>query len=357
MVAASSHLSGSALVWSLVVAAVLILLNGMFVAYEFAILAARRSEFDADSEKRTIKASLLSLSDLSMQLAGAQLGITMVSLGLGFVGEPAFESIIEPIIGRAIPSEVSVVISIVLSLAIVVFLHLVIGEMVPKNMALAAPNATLRWLVLPYRMYLWLFRPLALLLNGLANAGCRVVGVVPRDELIAVHSISELSAIVSRSSQEGAIEVERAELLRGALSFSERSVGEVAVPIAELQTVRYGATPAQVERVVAASGQGRIPVVGPPGQQLVGYINARDLVMASSPERTAPVPKSALRRILVVPAHSSLVETLRIMRRNRLQLAVVVDQDSDPVGLVSVEDIIQALLPADPVASSEESPK
>ncbi len=347
LLSAGSYVTGWSLFGFIITAAILIFLNGAYVAYEFAVLTAKKQELEAGPQTRSVTAALDSLSDLSMQLAGAQLGITIVSLGLGYVAEPAFESIIGPIAGRFLSEDVTSVVSFVSALSIVVFLHLVFGEMVPKNVALAAPNATLRWLVLPYRAYLWLFRPIATFLNAIANMGCRAVGVEPRDEIVAIHSVTELLDIVSTSSQEGAIESDSAELLHGALNFSQRLVGEIAVPISELTSVRFGATPAMLERVVASSGQIRIPVLGPTkDHRLVGYFNGRDLLRIERSDRFAPMPKSLLRPVIAVSHDRSLIEVLRTLRSNRRPFAVVMGKGTEPVGMVAVEEIVEALLPS-----------
>ncbi|MEZ5412667.1 MAG: CNNM domain-containing protein, partial [Acidimicrobiales bacterium] len=281
MLATDPGPAGATLAWYLIAAVVLIALNALFVAFEFAILAARRSTFESPrlADRRSSRAALASMSDLSMQLAGAQLGITMASLGLGYVAEPAFETVIADLLGGVLSEGAVHAVGIAGALGIVVFLHLVLGEMVPKNLALVAPDGVTRWLVLPYRAYLALFRPFVRLLNALAGAGCRLVGVEPRDELVAVHSASELAAIVSHSSEEGAIGAEDAQLLTGALDFALRPVGEVATPVAALTSLRLGSTAAQAERVVAASGQERIPILGnDPEPRVVGYVHARDLL-------------------------------------------------------------------------------
>lgn len=347
VVASEEALTGSVLMWFFVAALALIALNAFYVAYEFAILAARRSTFESSpvAGTRTGRAALAAMSDLSMQLAGAQLGITMASLALGYVGEPAFESVIESVLGEALGPDVTRAIAIVLSLSIVVFLHLVLGEMVPKNIALAAPDSTMRWLALPYRLYLALFRPLIVMLNGMANAGCRLVGVEPRNELVAVHSAAELAAIVVHSGAEGAIGAEDAELLSGALDFAQRPVGEVATPIDEVPTLRLGATVAQAERVVASSGQERIPIAQP-GQRypFVGYVHARDLLGVAPELRSAPLATDLVRSMAIVEDGRSLVEVLRTLRRVRRQMALVVDRGGDAVGIISVEEVIRALI-------------
>jgi len=338
------HLSGTTLTWFFLATAVLIVLNGVYVAYEFAILAAKQSVFTNGrlAGRRTSTAALTSMSDLSMQLAGAQLGITMASLGLGHVGEPAFANVIENLLGARFNPAPTELIGLVAALSIVVFLHLVLGEMVPKNIALAAPETTLRRLVLPYRAFLWLFRPFIKLLNGMANGGCRLLGVEPKDELVMSHSASELAAIVSQSGQEGTIQAEEALLLSGALHFAQQKVGGVARPLSDVTTLRLGATAAQAERLVTSSGRDRVPIVGP-DSALVGYIHARDLFRVDPSRRLSPIPGEMVRRMAIVKAERSLIEVLRTMRQVRRQVAVVTE-NGQAVGVISVEEVIRALL-------------
>ena len=255
---------------------------------------------------------------------------------------------VSSLVGHAVSEQVAHVISVVVALAIVVFLHLVLGEMVPKNVALADPDQITRWLILPYRGYLRLFRPFVRLLNAMANGGCRLLGVEVRDELVAVHSASELAAIVSHSGEEGAIEAEDALLLSGALDFALRPVGEIATPLEGLPTLRLGATAAQAERVVASSGQERIPMLGADRRRLIGYVHARDLLAIAPERRTAPLPSDLVRSMAIVRSDRSLVEVLRTLRRVQRQMALVV-ADGETMGVVSVEDVVGALLSPAPV--------
>jgi CBS domain containing-hemolysin-like protein len=351
VVATEATVSGGRVAWMFTAAAVLIALNAVYVAYEFAILAAKRSTFESPryAGTRTARGVLASMSDLSMQLAGAQLGITMASLGLGYVAEPAFEIVIEAILGTTFSPEVTRAIGIAVSLSIVVFLHLVVGEMVPKNIALVAPDATVRWLVLPYRAYLRVFRPFIVMLNAMANGGARLVGVEPRDELVSVHTVSELQAIISLSREEGAIEADDAQMLTGALEFAKRPIAEIAASPADWQTLPLGATVAQAERIVAASGQERVPIVQPwrsssGAPRFIGYVHARDLLGVEDARRSLPLPTDLVRAMLIVQAEQPLAEVLRRLRRARRQLALVEDKDGGAVGIVSVEGVARALL-------------
>ncbi len=344
---AASEFNTTFVVVSLIASTFLILLNGVYVAYEFAIIAAKRSEFDGENVQptRANKAALKSLSDLSMQLAGAQLGITIASLTLGRVGEPAFESLIELALGSSVSSEVSHVIAFVVSLAVFTFLHLVIGEMVPKNIALSAPEATLRWLVIPYQIYLFIFRPFAQLLNMLANWGCRAVGIEPRDEIHTAHTATELAKLVDHSTQVGAIEQDDGALLKDVIEFSIAPVSRITKSLDDLATARVGVSAAHLERIFATSQQARVPIFTAVGTELVGYVHARDLLSIPPEGYRDPIPVGLIRQMAVVSAERSMVEVLRIMRRLRRQIAVV-SNGAETLGVVSIEELTQQLVPS-----------
>ncbi len=343
---ASEGAGGLSIGWSLFAAVLLILANGLFVAFEFALIASKRSVFESAAEGGGFinKTALSAISDLSVQLAGAQLGITMATLALGYVGEPALAVLIEGVLDRGLSEEATRIVGFVVALGIVSFLHLVVGEMVPKNIAIAAPEGTIRWLVLPYRAYSWTVRPVVLSLNFLANAGCRLLGVEPRDELHTSHSVAELSAIVSFSSEGGGIESDSADLLQGAMDFAQRPVGGIARPLASTTTIRMGATVAQAEDAVVASGQTRIPILSPAlgEDRIVGYLHAKDLLKLDQAAIGSPVPKSLHRQMAVVSEDRSLVQTLRTLKQLRRQMALVVSADG-PIGIVTVEEVVEAL--------------
>ncbi len=337
--------------WQLGVAVLLLIANAIFVAYEFAVIVAKKSEFEiaAAEGKRSAQLATKAFSEVSLQLAGAQLGITMASLGLGSVAEPAIGHALEDLFHIYLSEQLSAVLGFVVAMSIVVFLHLVLGEMVPKNIALAAPGPTLRALVYVYAAFLWLFKPAIRALNGIANVGCRLVGVEPKDEIVAAHSVAELSSIVLRSEKHGALESDDASLLAGALSFAEQPVGDIARPWHEVPRVLVGATGNQARRLVRDSGRSRILVQARgTGGRLQGYVHAKDLLRLSANQLGEPLPSSLIRPTAAVRADRPLIEVLRLMRSAKQQLAVVLD-DGRPVGAVSIEEVVRALVPA-PVA-------
>ncbi|MEM9561185.1 MAG: CNNM domain-containing protein [Actinomycetota bacterium] len=347
--AESGDVNGLAIGVALAASIGLIVLNGVYVAYEFAVLAARRSSFEDEGRRSRVNAAArASLSDVSMQLAGAQLGITMASLALGRISEPALEVVIELLIGDAVAPDTARYIGIGVSLGVFTVLHLIFGEMVPKNIALTAPDATLRWLVVPYRLYLFLFSPVVRLLNGIANVCCRLVGIQPRDELSSVRTATELAAIVAHSSAGGAIKADDAEILQGVLDFAQRPVGDIATALADQPSVNLGATVGQLERAVASGAGGRVLVIDPRRSAPIGYLHVRDLLELNPEHRWTPVPSGLVRNMAVVDADWSLVDVLVQLRRLRRPLALV-NAGEDPVGVVSQEQVVRALVQRRPI--------
>jgi CBS domain containing-hemolysin-like protein len=336
--------------WALIAAAALLAANAFFVAVEFAVIASRQSRLEplaADGSRRAV-AALSAVRHLSLQLSGAQLGITMASLGLGAVAEPAVADLIEPLIESVatVPSGVLHTISFVISLAIVVFLHMVLGEMVPKNVAIAGPERTLLWLALPNRAYLAVFGPVVRALNWLGNLGVRALGFEPRDELGGGQTVEELGSIVAASHEEGLIEPEQSELLGAALLFGQREVGDIAVPRGRVDVVDRHATIAEVEDGVARHGHTRLPVVDGTIDDTVGFVHVKDVLPLDPSARSRPIPERLIRPVVEVVGHHPLESVLRSMRRQRTHVALVRrgHRRGRVLGIVTLEDVVEALV-------------
>ena len=230
------------------------------------------------------------MRDLNLQLAGAQLGITMASLLLGFVAEPAVAGIIEDAVEAFfdVPSGVLHTISFVVALTIVAFLHMVIGEMVPKNVAIADPERTMLALAVPNRAYVTVFGPVLRVLNALSNAGVRALGVEPRDELATAASADELAMMLGASRDQGLIEEFAHQLLKGALDLGDRSIATVMVPREDIVWLPLTASPAEAEALVTSSGHTRLLVAGEGVDDLLGFVHAKDLLTLSGPARHRP---------------------------------------------------------------------
>ena len=335
-------------VWNLALAGALLVANGFFVAVEFALIASRRTKLEAMAERGSARARLAvgSMRNLNLQLAGAQLGITMASLLLGYVAEPTVAGLIEHALEGAVelPSGVVHTIGFVVALTIVAFLHMVVGEMVPKNVAIAAPERTLLALALPNRAYVTVFGPLLRLLNGISNAAVRRLGIEPRDELATAASADSVLILASRMVQQWLIEEMAHQLLAGALDLGDRNLESVMVPRADVVWLPRTATPADAEALVVASGHSRLLVAGDHLGDPLGFVHAKDLLTIAGPARHRPLPLSRVRRMPVLATTSTLDDALLAMQRRRIHLAVVVDDAGSTVGIVTLEDVIERLV-------------
>lgn len=329
-------------------AVALLILNGFFVGAEFALIAARRSRIEqlATEGNKRATIALRSIRELSLMLAGAQLGITMASLGLGAVAEPAVAHLIEGGLESVVHLSPTVLhsVSFVIALTIVVFLHMVVGEMAPKNIAIAEPERTALWLAAPFRVFTTLFRPFIAVLNLVANAGVRLLGVEPRDELENVHSSSEIALLIAESARGGEIDKFEHRLLSGAIAFSERDAASIMVPRTDLVAISHTATANDVEQLVLESGHSRFPVYARNLDTIIGFFHARDLLKVTDKERDESLPRRLIRKMLVVPESLKLHPLLVQMRSNRQHFALVLDEHGGTAGIVTLEDLLEELV-------------
>jgi CBS domain containing-hemolysin-like protein len=227
---------------------------------------------------------------------------------------------------------------------IIVFLHMVVGEMAPKNIAIAEPERTALWVALPLRLYANLFRPVIWALNQLANAGCRLVGVEPIDEVVAAHSADEINSMIAASARAGMLQEFKQRLLTGAIELGDRDAGSAMVPRTELKAIPRTATPAEIEALVVESGHTRIPVYGEDLDGIIGFVNAKDLLKIAPEQRDNPLPSELIRQMLVVPESRKLRSLLVDMRRARRHVALVVDEHGGTAGIVSLEDVLEEMV-------------
>jgi len=333
---------------NLLIAGGLLLANAFFVAVEFALLASRRTKLEAMAATGSAAArvALGELSNLNRQLAGAQLGITLASLLLGFVAEPTVAGLIEGGIEQVVdlPDGVLHAIGFSVALLIVVFLHMVVGEMVPKNIAIAVPERTLLLLALPNRAYVWVVRPVLAVLNGLGNGIVRLLGIEPRDEIGTTASADELAMMLAASREEGLIEDVAHQLMSGALDLGGRRLGSVMVPAEEMVWIRREATPIEAEAMVVRSGHTRLVVIGQDRDDVLGFVHAKDLLTIPAAARDRPLPLGRVRRMLVLPEAMSLDDALLAMQRARIHVATVTGPDGATLGIATLEDVIEALV-------------
>ncbi|HEU4320537.1 MAG TPA: hemolysin family protein [Acidimicrobiia bacterium] len=331
--------------WGPLVFLVLLLLaNGFFVAAEFAYITARRSVLE-QAPGRSAQIAVGLNRNLSLSLTAAQLGITMASLGLGAVAEPAVAHLLEQALGFLPVSEAVIhVIALIIALLIVVFLHMVIGEMAPKNIAISSPERSATTLARLFRGFIILFRPLIGLLNAMANGVLRLFGVKPADSLEVGHSADDLAVIIATGQRDGVIEDFTHRLLSGAIIFGDLDAAEAMIPRPDVVAVPVSSPVADIEQVMRDTGHSRIPVYGETLDDIHGFVHVKDLMGVSDDATGRSIEPGLLRRILFVPESAHIRSVLDEMRRTRIHFAVVVDEHGSTAGIITMEDIAEELV-------------
>ncbi|CAB4951044.1 unannotated protein [freshwater metagenome] len=328
------------------IAVALLGFNAFFVGAEFALISARRTEIEpkADAGSRVAKVTLGAMENVSLMMAGAQLGITICSLGLGYIGEPAIAHILEPVFADfGVSESLQYPISFAIALTLVVFLHVVVGEMVPKNIALAGPDRAALVLGPPLVLIVRILRPFIAALNRVANITLRSVGVTPKDEVTSAFTRDEVADLVEESHREGLLEHGEGRLLLDALQFEDRTAQAVLLPMDELVTVTVRTTRAEVERLAGETGYSRFPVVLDDGA-LSGYLHLKDLLVQDDRSRDEVVPARDRRTLPTVGVGDRLRTVLQTMQRSRAHLARVVDGEERALGVVALEDVLEELV-------------
>ncbi len=330
--------------------------NAFFVGAEFAIISARRSAIEplAAAGSRRARVVLWAMEHVSLMLACAQLGITVCSTSLGVVAEPAVAHLIEgPLAAVGLPEGLVHPVAFVIALGLVVYLHVVLGEMVPKNLAVAGPDRAVLWFGPPLVGIARVVRPLITALNWVANHILRLFGVEPKDEVTSAFTVEEVQSIVERSQAEGLLD-DAQGLLAGAIEFSDRTAGDVMVPVESLVSVRRGCSVADVERLVARTGFSRFVVTDDAGVP-VGYLHLKDVLYAGPAERDQPVPDWRVRALAEVRPGDEVEAALAAMQRSGTHLARVVEASAEQAskdapagrgvrGVVFLEDILEELV-------------
>ena len=329
-----------ALVWMVL----LLLANGFFVAAEFAYITARRNVLEQVQSRSAQVAAGLN-KNLSLSLAAAQLGITMASLVLGAVAEPAVATILERLLGFIpIPENAIHAIALVIALLIVVFLHMVIGEMAPKNIAISSPERLALALALPFRAFILAFRPLIAVLNGTANWVLKLFGVPPTDALDIGHSAEDLAMIIATGRKEGVIEDFAHRLLTGAIIFGDLDASEVMVPRPDVKAAPASANVAQIKELMRVTGHSRIPLYGEDVDEILGFVHVKDMMTVNDDDRDRPLDPTLIREPLLVPESAPLRAILAEMRKVRSHLGIVVDEHGSTAGIITLEDIAEELV-------------
>ncbi|OPC84379.1 hypothetical protein B4N89_28730 [Embleya scabrispora] len=325
----------------LLLSLVLLAANAFFVGAEFSVISARRTRIAPRAEAGSRRATMVltAMGRLSTMLAAAQLGITVASLGLGAVAEPALAHLLgTPIEALGLPAGAVHPIAFVVGLAVVVFCHMVLGEMVPKNIALAGPEECAMWLTPPLLVFARVTAPILWLFNHIANLCLRVFGVRQVDEVRSVYTAEELPALLAESREHDLLDVDEHDRLAGALALHSGTAGEVLHPWSDVVALPAPVSAAALEEVAVRTGLSRFPVLDPAGRP-EGYVHVLDVL---APETDASVPVYPL---VTVTPDTALTGLLARMRGSRTHLALVLAPDSAPLGLVTLDDVMSSLFP------------
>jgi CBS domain containing-hemolysin-like protein len=332
-------------VLDVVVILLLLAVNGFFVAAEFALIAARRTQIEprASTGSRRARSVLAAMDAVPTMLAAAQLGVTLASLALGAMAEPAIaRALISVLHVVDLPEGLAHPVAFVLALLVVVSAHILIGEMVPKNLALAAPDRAALWLVPPLLMFARVTRPLLVVINALSSLVLRLLRLPVTAEAQTVYTPDELPALIDESREHRLLDAGEHDRMIATLSLHARPVSDVMVPMERVVSVGPDTTPAGLQECAGRYGHSRFPVVTPDGE-LRGYLHILDALNGHPPG--VPIPVRAIPR---VPPGTTLAGVLAVMRRSRAQVAAVTDGSGDgrAVGVATLDDVLAGLLDA-----------
>lgn len=326
------------------VTVLLLLANAFFVGAEFAVMSARRSQVEplVEAGKFGAKDALWALEHVSVMLACAQLGVTVASTGLGAVAEPALAHLFqEPLVALGLPAASSHAVAVVVALLIVVFFHVVVGEMIPKNLSIAMPEKAVLILGSALVKVAWILRPIVVGLDHLANFFLRLFGIEPKSEVAAAFTAEEVASIVEVSENEGVLQDDLG-LLSGTLEFSEELVEDVMVAPESLVCVEPTVSAAQLERQVALTGYSRFPVCEENGE-LLGYLHLKDVLVVKEEDRDKPLKSWRIRPMPAVSPKDEIESALTSMQRSGVHLAQVVENNQTK-GVIFLEDILEELI-------------
>jgi CBS domain containing-hemolysin-like protein len=331
---------------ALLLTVTLLALNAVFVAAEFALISARRTQLEprVAAGSRPARMALRAIENITLVIAAAQLGITICSLGLGAVGEPAIAHLLEPIFDAVnLPEGVVHPVSFVIAMTFVVFAHVVLGEMVPKNLALVGPDRAA--LILgPFMLAIVaILRPFVIVLNGAANLIVRSLRVEPKEEVASTYSHDEVAGLVEESRREGLLDEHEYGLVSGALDFSDGTVDQVLLPLDGLVTIPPTATPVDIEEACAETGFSRFPVTDAAGD-ITGYLHIKDVLETDEASRHETIADKWVRPLATVVAGSGLYEALRTMQSRGSHMARVANQTGEVLGVIMLEDVLEELV-------------
>lgn len=331
----------------LLAVAVLVLINAYFVAAEFSLVAVRRSQLKlwVDAGRRGASAAMEAKHALDDAIAATQLGITLASLGLGWIGEPAIAHLLEPILGVVGLGDPAFVhtLSVVIAFTAITFFHVVAGELAPKAVALARPGDVALITAKPLLIFSRVCRPALVVMNGAGNLLVRPFGIQPVTGAQAVHSPEELSLLVDEASEAGTLRADTGKMVGNVFRLTQTRIRDVMVPRNEVFAVDLGIELDELVEIVRTRGFTRIPVIDGSFDRIIGVLHSKDLFHVYA-ERRLFVLEDVLRPAFTLSAELSVVEALRHFRRERAHLAIVKASDQRMLGLVTLEDVLEEIV-------------
>jgi CBS domain containing-hemolysin-like protein len=323
----------------------LLLGNGLFVGGEFALIASRRTAIEplAETSKRA-RWALAAMNQIPLVIAGSQLGITVCSLGLGALAEPSLAHLLEgPFRSTGLPEGAVHPVAFVLALVVVVFLHTVLGEMVPKNITLAGPERSALYLGPFMLAFCTATKPLLNAMRWAARLVLKIWSIEATDAVKTVFTAEELAGMVTQARSEGLLGTEQYARIHAALDLNERTAADTLRPWSGVTTVAGDVSPATIEALSTRSGRSRFPVVQRETRRVLGFVHVKDILGYAAAQRSRPIPPEIIRPLAVVPPDRSLAELLLTMRRDRLHIVLVSDGRT-PLGVITLDDVIHAVV-------------
>lgn len=342
------HFEWNLIFLNLLLVMLLVLLNGFFVAAEFALVKVRSSRLQelAGTGNRRAPYALRVTGRLDAYLSATQLGITLASLGLGWIGEPAVSKlIVEPLLGLwglEPGNALAHTISFATAFAVITFLHIVLGELAPKSLAIQKSERVSMWLSMPLMLFYKLFMPAIWLLNGAANRLLRLFGIEPASEHDLAHTEEEIRILMNQSAKSGIIDKDEMKLFDNIFEFSDRIAREIMLPRTDMEVLYTNASFADNLKVVHKSKHTRYPVAMEDKDRIIGFVHITDL-LTSDPDEVRTL-EDFLRPILTVPESMELSRALKLMQKHHSQIAVVIDEYGGTAGLVTVEGILEEIV-------------
>lgn len=334
--------------WLLVgLAAVLIAANGLFVAAEFSLVTVDRAAVERRAEEgdRRARGVLAAVRSLSTQLSGAQLGITVTSLVVGFIAEPSVAALLLGPIGLAgLPDAAVTATAFTVAFVLATGAQMVFGELVPKNWAIAEPMRVGRAVTGFQRGFTLLAGPLIRLLNGMANAIVRALGIEPAEELTSAREPAELASLAARSADRGTLEAGTAELLTRSIEFGERRAADVMTPRPRVRFVQADQPVADVLALTSSTGHARFPVIGQDVDDVIGMVHFKHAIAVPSAERSRTPVRDVVHDLPTVPSSMELDPLLRPLRSSGPQMALVADEYGGTAGIVTLEDLVEEIV-------------